>query len=165
MTNLNLPKKRTFVGEAAIWKRALAFILDILIIDFFILTAYDKVLLRILDGSSISQIINILQTNSKLYAGVIVLVALMFILIIAYFSLLEFLIGQTPGKMLFNLRVVTKDSLEIPKCWQCTLRSLFIIPVFPFILLWIIDPIYLIWKKERLSEWISKTKVIQVQVI
>jgi len=68
---------------------------------------------------------------------------------------------QTPGKMVFNLYV--KSQTKDLKYWQLFVRSMFLIPLFPFILLWLIDPIVMFFNKDsqRLSEILSKTKVVE----
>ena len=75
--------------------------------------------------------------------------------------IMEKKLNQTPGKMLFNLYVnsQTKDL----KYWQLFIRSIFLIPLFPFVLLWLIDPLVMFFTKEnqRLSEILSKTKVVE----
>jgi uncharacterized RDD family membrane protein YckC len=75
--------------------------------------------------------------------------------------ILEKELNQTPGKMLFNL-YVTSQTKDL-KYWQLFVRSMFLIPVFPFVLLWVIDPIVMLFTKEnqRLSEILSRTKVVE----
>jgi uncharacterized RDD family membrane protein YckC len=78
-----------------------------------------------------------------------------------YFVILENKLRQSIGKMIFNLYVEGQDK-DI-KYWQLFARSMFLIPIFPFVLLWIIDPIVMLFTKEnqRLSEILSKTKVVE----
>ena len=47
--------------------------------------------------------------------------------------------------------------------WQTLLRSIYLIPVFPFVLLLLIDPVYMFFNPEnqRLSERMSKTRVVE----
>ena len=75
--------------------------------------------------------------------------------------IMEKKLNQSVGKMLFNLYVEgkTKDL----KYWHLFVRSMFLIPLFPFILLWFIDPIVMLFTKEnqRLSEILSRTKVVE----
>ena len=81
-----------------------------------------------------------------------------------YFVLLEYSIGQTVGKILMSLKVVGEnDSVDF---FQAMLRSLFLIPIFPLTALWIIDPVFLFFfskKRQRLSEYLSKTYVIDTR--
>ena len=83
------------------------------------------------------------------------------VLSIAYFTILESNIGQSIGKKFLHLKVTSLE--KNPKIWQYIIRSLFLIPLFPFILLWLIDPIYIFFNTDgqRLTESVSKTKVIE----
>ena len=87
------------------------------------------------------------------------------VLSITYFTVLEYSIQQTLGKKLLNLKVIALN--KNPKIWQYWVRSLFLVPLFPFILLWFIDPLYLFFNKQgqRFTEQLSKTKVIQEVII
>jgi len=82
-------------------------------------------------------------------------------LAILYFMLLEKKLNQSPGKILFNLYVVSQEK-EL-KYWQLFVRNMFLIPFFPFVLLWIIDPIVMLFTKQnqRLSEILSRTKTVE----
>jgi uncharacterized RDD family membrane protein YckC len=73
----------------------------------------------------------------------------------------EFKIRQTPGKMLLNLYVIADGKKEGPGFIQTLIRNLIFIPIFPFSLLWIIDPLYMIFTGRRLTELLSKTRVIE----
>ena len=44
--------------------------------------------------------------------------------------------------------------------WEAALKNCFVLPFFPFYIFWIIDPIYLIFYKERFLEKITFTKTI-----
>jgi uncharacterized RDD family membrane protein YckC len=80
---------------------------------------------------------------------------------ILYFLLLEKKIGQTPGKMIFNISVAG-ESGEV-RLWQLAIRSIFLIPIFPFFLLWVVDPLFMFFTKssQRLSEILSRTKTVE----
>ena len=69
--------------------------------------------------------------------------------------------GQTIGKMLMKIYVVS-DNQDL-KAWQLLTRSIVFIPIFPFILLWVLDPLFMFFTKtnQRLSEILSKTKVVE----
>lgn len=78
-----------------------------------------------------------------------------------YFTVLEKKFEQSIGKMMTHIYVVS-DEKEM-KFWQVAVRNLFFIPIFPFILLWVLDPLLMIINKQnkRLSEIVSKTKVVE----
>jgi uncharacterized RDD family membrane protein YckC len=85
----------------------------------------------------------------------------MSILIILYFLMLEIKMSQTIGKMLMKVYVVS-DNKEL-KAWQLLARNLVFIPIFPFVLLWILDPLFMLFTKtnQRLSEILGKTRVVE----
>ena len=163
---LNLPKERTFKGPALIWKRVLAFLADILVLNLVVFFPFKKILSKMIpDLKSYSEAYNFILANQS-YSKAIVLVSLVMALFaILYFVLLQYKLKQTIGMMLFNISVIS----EIKKLsvLQCIIRSIFLIPIFPFFLLWIIDPLFMIFTKtnQRLSEVLSKTKTVETYII
>ena len=69
--------------------------------------------------------------------------------------------AQTIGKMLMKIYVVS-DNDNI-KAWQLFTRNLVFIPIFPFVLLWVLDPLFMFFTKtnQRLTEILSKTKTVE----
>lgn len=165
--NLNLPEKRVYVGPATMWKRVLAFMLDLLILDFFVLSVFKGLMGRLSKGmSGFADTYSMLNNNPAQAQAIVMLFMLLILFLLVYFVLLQYLTGQTIGFMLFNIRVVSQEGeKKFGKAgfWQCVLRNLFFIPAIPFILLWVIDPLYLVFAKkgQRLTEWLSNTKVIE----
>ena len=163
---LNLPKERTFKGPALIWKRILAFLADLLVLNLVVFFPFKKILSKMIpDLKSYSEAYNFILANQS-YSKVIVLVSVVMALFaILYFVLLQYKLKQTIGMMLFNISVIS----EIKKLsvLQCIIRSIFLIPIFPFFLLWIIDPLFMIFTKtnQRLSEVLSKTKTVETYII
>jgi len=135
--------------KALFWKRTLAFLVDLVVIDF-ILSPFESLVQNISPASILT-----FEASSKL----IWLIIIMSFVALLYFVMFEYKLQQTIGKMIFNLYVVS-DKGEL-KLWQAVGRSIFIFPIFPFILLWIIDPIYLIFRKIRLSESLTKTITLE----
>lgn len=162
MRRLNLPKERTFIGPALLWKRIAAFFIDILIINLIVLFPFRKLFQEIIPKNySFSEAYRLLSSSTN-YTGFITSVSfVMSILIILYFLMLERKMSQTIGKMLMKIYVVSDNNTL--KTWQLFVRNLVFIPIFPFILLWIIDPIFMFLTKtnQRLSEILSKTKVVE----
>ena len=78
-----------------------------------------------------------------------------------WLSCAEGLLRQSIGKIFTNIYVVS-ETKEL-KLWQLLVRNLFLIPFFPFVLLWIVDPAFMFFTKDnkRLSEILSKTKVVE----
>ena len=98
--------------------------------------------------------------------------------------MLEKKMGQTIGKMLMKIYVVdarekvagenartlafmasshsTSDNNNL-KTWQLLARNLVFIPMFPFVLLWVLDPLFMFFTKtnQRLTEILGRTKVVE----
>lgn len=162
MKKLNLPKERTFTGPANAWKRAAAFAVDLLIINLIVLFPFRSLFQKIIPKSaSFAEAYSSLNQDSELGAAITFLTVVVSFLSILYFYLLERRLHQSIGKILFNIYVIS-DNKEF-KRWQLLVRSMFLIPVFPFILLWILDPAFLFFTKtnQRLSEILSKTRVVE----
>jgi len=162
--DLNLPGQKSVIQSAKTWKRFVAFLIDLLILDFVIVGSFKSILLK-LSGVQSSNISTLFKTPANLEALVTLFVFLSFFCLL-YFSLLEYVLGQTIGKMLMNLHTVD-DNHQKPKLWQCIVRSIFIIPIAPFYFLWVLDPIFMFFsaKKQRLTEYLTKTHTIERQLI
>ena len=189
---MNFPNKKTVFAQASILKRAAAFAIDILIINAAILFPFDSVFRKIAPSDSFSKTFEFLSSNagSTPIKAIIVSASIVTIL---YFVIFEKKLKQTPGKMLFKLYVegqgkdlkyskrtkipneyafaisggnkqIKHDYLLAPSYWQLFARSMFLMPLFPFVLLWFIDPIVMLFTKEnqRLSEILSRTKVVEM---
>ena len=161
MDGLNT-KGKSFLTQASVLKRIIAFIIDMAIINFVILFPFRGILNKIIptDGS-FSQTMEFLSSNTEYNAFLTVFMLLVASIMILYFMLLEKKLNQTPGKMLLNLYVASQTK-EL-RYWQLFVRSMFLIPLFPFILLWLVDPIVMLFTKEnqRLCEILSRTKVVE----
>ena len=160
---LKLPKQKTFTGPALVWKRVLAFFIDLLIINFIILFPFRRLFQKIIPASlSFKETFKFVNT-SELNSLIIITSIFAAILMIMYFAILEGKLKQSVGKILTNIYVVSETKEKKLKLWQLLVRNLFLIPLFPFILLWIIDPVFMFFTKDnkRLSEILSKTKVIE----
>jgi uncharacterized RDD family membrane protein YckC len=160
-----LPKQRGFTGPALIWKRVIAFMLDLLVLEFFIITPFRKVITDIIPEGNISAIQAFLMANLQAKDTLIWITFMIGSLMLVYFAVLEYSIGQTAGKLLMKIEVVS-DRKET-SMWQYVVRSMFIIPVIPFVLLWVIDPIYMFLNEnnQRFTERISMTRTIERFVI
>jgi hypothetical protein len=162
MEGIGLKRGKTFLAQASVLKRLIAFIIDLLIINIIILFPFKKVFNGMVPQTeSFSKTFDFLSSNTGSSAAITVIVILIAFLTILYFMLLEKKLNQTPGKILFNLYVESHEK-EL-KYWQLFVRSMFLIPVFPFVLLWIIDPLVMLFTKEnqRLSEILSRTKTVE----
>jgi len=151
-----------YAVPANILKRILAFVVDILLVELVILFPLNNILRKMFMQTgygSISEAYAI--ASSQQYNSLFLFVsAVSGVVALVYFAVLEYKLGQTVGKIMFNLKVVsTKGRITI---WRALVRSLFVIPFVPFSYLWIIDPLfYLFNKKQRFSEHISNTAVVE----
>ncbi len=162
MKRLNLPKEKTFIGPALLWKRIAAFFIDMMILNLFVLFPFRGLFKGIIPKDySFSEAYKFLSTSTN-YTNFITSVSfIMSILIILYFLMLEKKMQQTIGKMLMKIYVVSDTKTLNP--WQLLVRNLVFIPIFPFVLLWLIDPLFMFFTKtnQRLSEILSKTRVVE----
>jgi uncharacterized RDD family membrane protein YckC len=158
-----MPKKpKEIVVEANIFRRFLAFAIDLIIIQIIISISFGSLLDKVFrkDFSTIEQITASLTDPLMIKIGMIVsLISLI------YFAAMEYKLSQSLGKMLLNLHVQNDEKDK--KIWQYVVRSFYFIPFFPFDLFWIIDPIYMIFDKDRrrFSETLSKTRTVGKMVI
>lgn len=162
MKRLNLPKERVFIGPALIWKRIAAFFIDLVIINLIILFPFRRLFRNIIPiDYSFSEAYRLLSTSAN-YTSFITLVSfVMSVLVILYFLMMEGRMRQTIGKMMMKIYVVS-DNNSLSR-WQLLVRNLAFIPVFPFVLLLALDPLFMLFTKtnQRLTEILSKTKVVE----
>ena len=162
MARLKLPKEKTFTGPALIWKRIAAFLIDMAIINLFVLFPFRKLFDSIVPKNySFSEAYKFLSTSADFTGFISSVSFIMSIFIILYFYLLEKKMQQTIGKALMKIYIVS-DNIELKK-WQLLVRNIVFIPLFPFILLWLADPLFMLFNKsnQRLSEILSRTRVVQ----
>ena len=69
--------------------------------------------------------------------------------------------SQSIGKMLMKIYVISDN--KVLKTWQLLVRNIVFIPIFPFVLLWILDPLFMFFTKtnQRLTEILGKTRVVE----
>src|SRR3989338_8180441 len=186
MKKLNLPKERTFVGPALVWKRMIAFMIDMLIINLVVLFPFKGLFEEMLPKDySFSEAYKVLSGSTN-YTGFLTSVSfIMSILIIMYFYMMERKMSPTIGKMMMKIHVAdaresdllasktsklaynssslsTSDNNDL-KAWQLLARNAVFLPLFPFVLLWVLDPLFMFFTKtnQRLSEILSRTKIIK----
>jgi uncharacterized RDD family membrane protein YckC len=162
MVDLKLPKKRVFYNPAPAWKRIISFIVDFMIIQLVIFGPFSGALTSILPtGPDFFGNYEALMESQNIVRELYVLMGIMFALVFIYFILFEYRMRQTPGKMLFNLYLVPEDKKQQLSLLQVFLRNLAVFPFFPFSLLWIIDPLYMVISGKRLSDIFSKTQITE----
>ncbi len=159
--DLKLPKGRIIKADASIWKRILAFVTDFLIVRIIILSPFTSIIQQKLPViQDFGAYFEYLQTNEQLMQSLTPILLAMGALTFAYFVIFEWKMKQTPGKMIFKLYAEPEKGAKMT-LWRIMLRNLFAFPIGPVMLLWIIDPIYVITAKKRLTEIISKTKTVE----
>lgn len=160
--NLNLPKQRTSVINSEFVRRAIAFFIDLLVIQFIIISPFRELLRLLIPTGSFSKAYSMLSASQSPPA-VYAISFFIAIMIFLYFTFSEYITGQSIGKKVMGLYVVSET--ERLSLSQVILRNLAIFPFFPFIVLWIIDPGFMMFTKtqRRLSDIISRTKVIRLE--
>jgi len=142
------------VSIASKTRRFLAFILDIFLLNLVIVTPFQNIFEKLLGQISILDLL-----TQEVLSAIFPILFFAVLFSFSYFTLMEYAIGQTVGKIIFNIRISSlKKELGL---FQCVVRNLFLIPIFPLSLLIIIDPVFLFFNKknQRFSEYLSKTIV------
>jgi uncharacterized RDD family membrane protein YckC len=135
------------------WKRLVAFVIDFFLVDFLLLYPFTGIAENAFSSMDYSVII--------MQGPMLSLILAVSIIYILYFLLFEWLLGQTIGKMLMRIVSATIQEKQM-SFWQALGRNLMFIPVVPFVFLWVIDPIFIIWRRVSFSEMLTKTKTIEV---
>jgi len=147
--------------KARALKRLMAFLVDIILLNFIVAAPFRGLLSAIMPEGDFNQVFNALTSNPDLVHQFNLIYIIIGVLAFIYFTLSEFKLQQSLGKMLFGLYVVGIE--KRPSLLQVAIRNIFLIPVFPFILLIIIDPILLMFTHRRLSDIIAKTDVVEYE--
>lgn len=160
---LNLPKKRSIIAPASLLKRFASYFIDLFIVNLVILTPLKKLLAKIVPADlSIAEMQNFLTTNIDARNLLFTTAIFSGLLTVAYFTYFEYKTQQTPGKMLMK-NYITPVKGKTLSFWNYLLSNLTFLPFFPFILLWIVDPIYMFFspKNQRFMEKISNIVVME----
>ncbi|MFH1133547.1 MAG: RDD family protein [Nanoarchaeota archaeon] len=160
MVSLRLPQQRKVAVQAGLFKRLLAFLIDILVLDFMVFSPFKALVTGMVPGTGIMETAQFLTSNPAVTNRLILVSAVIGLLSLAYFAALEFLVGQTVGKAVLGIFVACDR--KRPSLWQAIVRNLFAIPLFPFILFWIIDPLFMLFSGRRLLERLSRTKTMEL---
>ncbi|MFH1174235.1 MAG: RDD family protein [archaeon] len=149
---LNLPKKRTFAKPASVGKRLAALLIDIAALYFLFLVPIASIALAGVHLPTTFSSALQLQLPLKAYLafGLFLLVSWL------YFALFELYRRQTLGMQL--MKIYLDGKLNI---WKTLIRNVFIIPLFPFYLLWIVEPVHVLIFGHRFMEKLTKTRDIE----
>ncbi len=153
--------KKDFLAPASLTRRTLAYLVDSLILNFILLSPILKEIKNIVgENISFGASYEFFVNNPQKVSVVLVLGLVLVILTILYYSILEFKLRQTIGKMLFDIKVISKKANF--KYSQTLIRNL----SKPISILFIFDVLYLILKKQnqRFFEKISNTTVMREEI-
>jgi uncharacterized RDD family membrane protein YckC len=139
--------------NARVWKRLLAFLVDlylgIMVFSAFFLVMQSEVPASF--GAALSNGLSSVAVATLVYASIFFLL---------YHAFCEYIIGQTPGMMLFGVEVKTQGKKPL-RFWQALVRNIFLIPIIPFTFLWIVEPIYYLFQGERILERWTNTATVE----
>ncbi|MEK6835701.1 MAG: RDD family protein [Nanoarchaeota archaeon] len=149
--------------EVSIWKRGFAFLIDILIIQFIVNFSFRSQIEKQISNGNLIEVYNLINQNYILYQPFILKLSIVTALLsLIYFTLLEWKLNQTLGKMLLKIKVMPKRL----KFWQALVRNLskstFFINYTSFIFL--VDLFYLGFTKQRLFDKLAKTSLAKVKL-
>lgn len=158
-------QNKSFFGTASILKRILALIFDILFINLIIGTPFNGLIKKIVgENINYSTILTNLSNNQVALSKLSTILFFISVLALFYFAIMEYKFNQTIGQMLIGVYVQSVNK-EL-KFWQVVVSNLFILPFFPFFILWVVDPMYMFFSNnQRLSEKIAGIKIVQKYVV
>lgn len=163
-------------------KRCLAFLIDMIIVNLIfiqpLMINVQNMLPEDIVELSFAELREVIESNAALAQQLNNLSILAIVLVLAYFILLEYIAHRTIGQYILRLRVVAYAhtlSLRLdkkklvkplalkPLLLQVIIRNICLVPLFPFILLWFIEPVWLFWKKTTLLDYYTNTAVVEVE--
>ena len=159
---------KKFYGSPSVLKRIISLLLDLVIINLVIIRPFRGLIVENIGKSTdFSETLSMLNSNPEITSMMTSILFISSLLAIIYFSVLEWKFGQSIGQMIMNLYVQPEKNKKDMKYLQCLVNNMFVLPFFPVVLLWVIDPIYLFYTggNQRLSERISGTKIMQEYVV
>lgn len=133
-------KRKVILRPAPVWKRILAFIVDMLILEFFVFSQFEEVIKSLTPTKTSVFVITGEFIQISIVMGIIGFI------VFIYFTVLETAFGQSLGHMAVALRLYSVDELSL---WKIAISNLTFLPFFPFILLWIIDPLMLLFSNNH----------------
>ncbi len=179
--NKAIPKK--YVIPASVLKRLFAFVIDLFIVNIFIVSPFNP-LFASFASDSFTSAYDVLISNPEARNALSLAMAIITIMVLLYFCILQIKFGQTIGMMILNIYVIKVPDAGVvselkktqrkvskvpsfdikPGFLDSLIRNLFLIPFFPFMLLWLIDPLFMFLNKnsQRLMEVFSKTLTVEI---
>ena len=131
---------------APLWKRVVAYIVDIFVISFLVVTPFSGFFDA--DVESFADLFAFNFSSEVIFVGIAIA-----ILTLLYWSFLEWRFQQTVGKILLRIRV--KGNITL---WQAVTRNVTKLST----LILILDVLYMFYTKkhQRYFEKLSKTEVV-----
>jgi hypothetical protein len=154
LLHLLSPRTANIEQSASFWRRALAFLFDLLLIDALITAPFTPLFTGLIARTG-NDPFNVVFTRTEIIA-----VALLFLIVYVYFVLFEYLLGQTVGMMLLDIRM---DGVR--PLWAAAVRNVFLFPVFPLVILWVAEPIAIAVWRRSLLEQLTGTRTVHRQTI
>lgn len=152
MPDLQLPKKRIFLQDAGVMRRVLAALCDILLLDVLVLTPFSFVFSPYAKGG-FAESMSLFQSGLPSDLAFVLLFAGS--AAVVYFTLFTYFFRQSFGMMLVQVHV--EGDLTLKKSF---IRSIIAFPFFPIYLLWIIEPLVILWKRQGLLELATGTRTV-----
>jgi len=160
MKGLDLPKKRVFFNDAPLWKRSVAFFIDLILLQI-ILGPFGKAFMGTFTDDFMKNY-EFIIANPDVMSEFMIIIILFSIMIYAYFVIYLYKLKQTPGMIIFNLHLVEKDKKKPLTLLRILLRSAPSLIIIPFIyVLWIVNLFYLFTKGEKLTDQLAETKIVE----
>lgn len=145
---------------APIWRRTLAFLIDMMLVEIFLVSPFWALIKKSTAGEGFTDTMTFLAAHPNAVVSLNIITLYIALVVMAYFTILEYIMGQTIGMILLRLKAI---SLHVHShWWQFVIRNLFLVPIFPFVLLALVEPLYLLWKRGeyRVLEQLSNTRTV-----
>jgi hypothetical protein len=143
------PRTSIVAQDAGILRRAVGFIIDILVLDLVVTIPFTPLLTNFTSRVRETGVFNMTYTSTE-----IAIVTTIFLVAYAYFIVFEYVLGQTLGQMALSIHVTHNGF------WQVLLRNAFLLPFFPFVFFWVIEPFAIIITKRGILERLSQTRTL-----
>ncbi len=146
----------TIVEVVPLWKRAFAYVIDLLIISFIVYLPMNGLFGGVPEGE-MSSLLNYLSAKPELTFSFFMISMILGLLTVMYWALLEFYISQSVGKVAMRIKIRSLTGKLTFK--QCFFRNLSKVSTF----LLFLDVLYGIFKKDyrRYFEVVSGTEVVR----
>ena len=147
------------VQDASFLRRAIAFIIDLFIIDVVLTAPFTSLFAGMVARAEHLGVTSVSYTTREM-----AMILTLFLLIYAYFVLFEYLLCQTPGMMLAST-IVRGEKGRFSGIFSIIVRNCFLLPFFPFLLFWVIEPLAIIFLRRSVLEHLTKTRTVHERAI